>query len=176
MPDTLETRPDSAPAARPDAPPAPAPAAGWREGPIGRRNVVWGWCGIVLGPTVGSILMAWCFAGPFPAPVPWLEDYESVERRMLRLAHVAMVMVPLINIVFGHSIDATDLPERWKRRASWLAALAIPGVPLGLTLGALFWVPLKYLSVPGVYAFIAGLAIMAWGKVRAARRTAGDGG
>lgn len=154
------------------------PGAGWREGPIGRRNVVWGWCAIVLGPSVGSILMAWCFganntAGPFPAPFPWLEDYGSVERRMLRLAHVAMVMIPLINIVLGHELDQVALSGRWKRRASWLAALAIPGVPLGLTLaGVSGVVDLKYLSVPGVYAFIAALAIVAVGKVRQHRAPA----
>jgi hypothetical protein len=154
-----------------EAPAAPAqqPAGPWTEGPIGRKNVMWGWCGIVLGPTVGSILMAWCFAGPFPAPVAWLDDYGSVERRMLRLAHVAMVMIPLINIVFGKEIDRVLLSDTWKRRASWLVAFAIPGVPFGLTLGALFWVPLKWLSVPGVYAFIAGLAIIAVGKVRQVR-------
>src|SRR5437868_449963 len=110
------------------------PATGWREGPIGRRNVVWGWCAIVLGPTGGSILMAWCFAGPFSAPVPWLESYDSVERRVLRLAHVAMVMIPLINIVLGHELDQIALSAAWKRRASWLGIIAIPGVPLGLFL------------------------------------------
>ncbi|MFC1706502.1 hypothetical protein ACFL59_06715 [Planctomycetota bacterium] len=148
---------------------ASANGYGWREGPIGRRNTVWGWCGIVAGPTVGSILMAWVFAGPFLSPLTWLEDYVSVERRMLRLAHVALVMIPLINIVFGHTIDAVALPDRWKRLASWLVALAMPIVPLGMILGAVVWVPLKYLSSPGVYALIAGLAIMAVGKVRQAR-------
>lgn len=158
---------ESPPAAESLEPRAPEPD-------FGRRNIVWGWCGIVAGPTVGSILMAWCFAGPFPAPLPWLEDYGSVERRMLRLAHVAMVMIPLINIVFGRELDRADLSPLWKRRASWLCALAIPGVPFGLTLGALIWVPLKWLSVPGVYAFIAALAIMAAGQVRAARRGRGS--
>lgn len=160
----------SAPAAGASGPSASAAAPRWPEGPIGRRNTVWGWCGIVLGPTVGSILMAWCFAGPFPAPpLEGWDDYGSVQRRMMRLAHVAMVMIPLINIVFGHEIDQVALSDRWKRRASWLCALAIPGVPLGLALGAIFWVPLKWLSVPGVYAFIAALAIIAVGKVRQMR-------
>ncbi len=175
--DVIDAAPAGAPPAAAPAPAAPtaADSFSWREGPIGRLNTTLGWCGIVLGPTTGSILMAWCFAGPFPAPVPWLEDYESVERRMLRLAHVALVMIPLINIVFGHSIDRTDLSETWKRRASYLVAFAIPGVPFGLILGSLFWVPLKWASVPGVYAFIAGLAIMAVGKVRWARREASSG-
>ena len=111
--------------------------------------------------------MAWCFAGPFPAPpLEGLDDYGSVQRRMLRLAHVALVMIPLINIVFGKEIDRVALSETWKSRASWLVALAIPGVPLGLMLGAFIWVPLKWASVPGVYAFIAGLAIIAVGKYR----------
>jgi len=154
-----------------EAPPAaPCAASG---GPVGRRNLVWGWCAIVLGPTVGSILMCWCFAGPFPAPLPWLEDYGSVERRMLRLAHVALVMLPVINILFGREIDHVPLTETWKRRASWLCALAIPGVPFGLMLGALVWVELKWLSVPAVYGLIAALSIMAVGQVRKARL---DGG
>lgn len=150
-------------------PPAVAapPAARPSDEPIfGRRNVMWGWVAIVAGPTVGSILMAWCFAGPFPSPMERLADYEGVERRMLRLAHVAMVMIPLINIVFGGHLDKAVLSPVWKTRASYLALLAIPGVPFGLTLGALIWVPLKWLSVPGVYAFIAALAIMAVGQWR----------
>ncbi|HVJ94568.1 MAG TPA: hypothetical protein VM580_32505 [Labilithrix sp.] len=141
----------------------------WRDGPIGRKNVVWGWCGIVLGPSVGSIMMAWCFSGPFQAPMAQLAEYDSLERRMLRLAHVALVMLPLINIAFGKEIDQVRLSEKWKRHASFLCLQSIIGVPLGLTLGGLFWVPLKYLSGPSVYGFIVALALIAVGKVRQAR-------
>src|SRR5437870_2282484 len=73
----------------PPAAPAAAPARAADEPIFGRPNIMWGWVGIVLGPTVGSILMAWCFAGPFPSPMERLADYDGVERRMLRLAHVA---------------------------------------------------------------------------------------
>jgi hypothetical protein len=150
----------------PPVAPAAAPARAADEPIFGRPNIMWGWVGIVLGPTVGSILMAWCFAGPFPSPMERLADYDGVERRMLRLAHVAMVMIPLINVVFGMHLDRAVLSPVWKRRASTLALIAIPGVPIGLTLGALIWVPLKWLSVPGVYAFIAALAINAVGQWR----------
>jgi hypothetical protein len=135
----------------------------WREGPIGRRNVVWGWFGIVLGPLSGSILMAWSFDGPFDVPAI-LGEYDHVNRRVMRLAHVAMLMLPLLNIVYGKEIDFTSLGERWKRIGSWCAIVAMIGVPLGLVLAALVHNQMKYISTLPVYCLIAAFAIMAYGK------------
>ncbi len=135
------------------------------EGPIGRRNVVWGWTTMILGALSGSILMAWSFDGPFPAP-PGFEDYTHVSRRLVRLAHVALFMLPLINVSFGKDIDATSLSDTWKERASWLAIVGMIGIPLGLTLGGIIALPLKYTSVIPVFSLLAALSLMAWGKVR----------
>jgi len=143
---------------------AGAAAARWREGPIGRRNVVWGWCGIVLGPLSGSILMAWSFGGPFDPPQV-LGEYGDLNRRVMRLAHVAMLMLPLINVVYGKEIDFTALSDRWKRIGSWCAIIAMIGVPLGLVLASLIHNQLKYVSSGPVYCLIAAFAIMAYGKV-----------
>lgn len=135
------------------------------DGAIGRRNVVWGWTTMILGALSGSILMAWSFNGPFPPP-PGFEDYTHVSRRLVRLAHVALFMLPLINVSFGKDIDDTALSETWKQRASWLAIVGMIGIPLGLMLGGIIALPLKYISVIPVYSLLAALGLMAWGKVK----------
>jgi hypothetical protein len=142
--------------------PAPAPL----EGPIGRRNVVWGWVTMPLGAISGSILMAWSFAGPF-APPSGFHDYTDLPRRMVRLAHIAVFMLPIINILVGKELDRLALPEAWKRFTSWSAIVGMIGIPLGLTLGALFWLPLKWVAVPGVSGLMVALLLVAWGRVRA---------
>ena len=139
------------------------------EGPIGRRNVVWGWATMVLGALSGSILMAWSFDGPFPAPSGFT-DYAELPRRLTRLAHVALFALPLINVVFGKNIDQADLPEAWKQAASWLAIVGMIGIPFGLLCGALIHVQLKYVSALPVFALMTALAILAGGKVRQHRR------
>ena len=135
---------------------------------IGLRNVTWGWATMVLGVVSGSILMAWSFDGPFAAP-PGFHDYTDLSRRMVRLAHVALFMLPLINVVLGRELDRMPLDDRWKELASWSALVGMFGVPLGLTLGALVHIHLKYVAVPPVTAMMLALAIMSWGALRSRR-------
>jgi hypothetical protein len=154
---------------------APAPSDGSTSGgaylseyPIGRRNIAWGWTCMWLGIVSGSILMAWSFAGPFPAPGGF-EDYGMLSRRMSRLAHIAQIMLPIINILLGRDLDRLPLTTRWKQICSWSAIIGLIGVPLGLYLGALVDIRLKYVSVLPVNAFLLALYLMALGTVRAWR-------
>ena len=136
------------------------------HGPIGRRNVVWGWVTMLLGATLGTVLMAWSFDGPFPAP-PGFEDYGSLARRLMRLAHVAWFMLPLINIVLGRDVDATALPDGLKQLASWGALASILGIPVGLIVDSLvqYHAGLVLSSLGGTGLFV-GIALVAWGKLR----------
>jgi len=135
------------------------------EGPIGQRNVVWGWSTIGLGAFTGIILMCWSFAGPFPPP-PGFHDYGDLSRRMVRLAHIALFMLPIINILIGKDLDQLALSDKWKRICSISGLIAMIGIPLGLTLGALIWIHLKYVAMIPTYALLFSLCIMAVGKVR----------
>ena len=145
--------------------PAAEPSA---QTDIGRRNVVWGWATIVLGVVSGAILMSWSFAGPFPTP-PGFHDYADLTRRMVRLAHIAMFMLPLINIALGHDLDSLPLSSKWKQICSWCGLIGMVGVPLGLILGGLVHIWLKLVAVPGVYAFMLALGIMGVGKLKGER-------
>jgi hypothetical protein len=132
---------------------------------IGRRNIVWGWATIGMGAVTGLILMSWSFAGPFPAPSGF-EDYADLSRRMMRLAHIALFMLPIINILIGKDLDSAVLSDKWKRICSISALIAMIGIPLGLTLAAVIDVRLKYVAMLPSYALLVSLALMGLGKVR----------
>jgi hypothetical protein len=132
----------------------------------GRRNVVWGWSVIGMGAVTGLILMAWSFAGPFEPPAGF-EQYSDLSRRMVRLAHIALFMLPIINILIGKDLDGAILSDRWKLWCSISGLVAMIGIPLGLTLGALIDIRLKYVAMVPAYALLLALAVMAVGMVRA---------
>ncbi len=135
---------------------------------FGRRNVVWGWAVIGLGAVSGLVLMSWSFAGPF-APPPGFTNYSDLARRMVRLAHIALFMLPIINILIGKDLDGAALSDRWKLTCSVAGLIAMIGIPLGLTLGALVDIRLKYVAMLPAYALLVALAVMAVGIIRAQR-------
>src|SRR5687767_1710654 len=122
------------------------PGAHLAARPVGRRNLLWGWMTMWIGILSGSVLMAWSFSGPFAAPAGF-EDYSDLSRRMARLAHVAQVMLPLINVLIGRELDSLALTRKWKDICSWSAIIGMIGVPLGLYLGAVVHIHLKYVSL-----------------------------
>lgn len=134
---------------------------------LGLLCVSWGWATMVLGIVSGSLLGMFAFAGPFPAPKGW-EDYASLTRRMVRLAHIAFIMLPIITILYGNHIDAASLPDQWKEWGCYLMIFGMWGVPVLLILAGVFWLPFKYLEVLPVTAVLAALSIMAagyWGHL-----------
>jgi len=142
---------------------------GWPEGAIGRRNVVWGWIGICSGAISGLIIGGWSFGGVIPPP-PGFENYGDLARRMVRLAHVAMFMLPIINILIGKELDGLALSDTWKRRASTLALVGMIGIPLGLLLGGLIHPLLQHVLGLPACCLLAALALVAYGKVKQAPR------
>ena len=124
--------------------------------------VAWGWATMVLGIASGSMLGMFAFAGPFPAPKGW-EDYTSLPRRMVRLAHIAFVALPLICVNYGQSIDAAVLSESTKQIAAFLMIFGMIGVPVLLILAGIFWLPFKYLEAAPVTAILVAFCIMAAG-------------
>lgn len=132
---------------------------------IGRRNVTWGWATMLLGACLGTVLMAWSFDGPLPAP-PGFTEYGLLARRLARLAHVAWFALPLINVVLGRDLDDTALPDPLKQVASWGAIAAMFGIPVGLLLAALVHQAGLLLSVAGGSGLFAAIALVAWGKLR----------
>ncbi|MCB0350493.1 MAG: hypothetical protein KDD38_04880 [Bdellovibrionales bacterium] len=133
------------------------------ENTIGHELVVWGWCWMILGILSGSILGMWSFAGPLPLPKGY-ERYDSLPRRMTRLAHVAMFALPLITISYGDHIDATALSSSLKKLGGYSMIGCMIGIPITLIMGS-FKNVLKYLSyIPVAMGFVA-LGLMAYGQL-----------
>lgn len=133
----------------------------------GARNVRWGLVLLPLGLLSGLGLSLFAFV-PLVPPPGGFESYGDLPRRMARLAHIAAVMLPLINIVIGSKLDRLALKPQRKRWASWLllgGALSLPPALLAQALSP----TLAALHVSGAPAFALTLALLitAMGAFRA---------
>lgn len=127
----------------------------------GQLNIHLGWITITLGIISGSIIGMWSFAGPFKTPKGHT-NYTDLNRRLVRLAHIAFFMLPLISVVYGQHIDQIPLSDQWKMIGSYCWIVCMYGVPIFLTLAS-FYLPFKYLEVIPVSAGTVSLFIMAYG-------------
>ena len=125
---------------------------------FGQLNITLGWIWMVTGITSGAILGCWSFGGPFPTPKTYT-NYDDLPRRLVRLAHIACFMLPLISINYGHHIDLIPLTDTWKMIGSYGLIICMFGVPT-LLFAASFYLPFKYLEVVPVSAGLLSLAIM----------------
>ena len=96
-------------------------------------NEWFGWFWLSVGLCVG----AWMGLG-FRRP-DWLGGYGSWPRRMVRLGHIAMIMLGVLNILFAHSAARIALPQFWTGFASIGLVVGALGMPLGCFLAA--WRP-----------------------------------
>lgn len=92
-----------------------------------------GWFWLSVGLCVG----AWMGLG-FRKP-DWLGGYGSWPRRMVRLGHIAMIMLGVLNILFAVSTDRIALPHFWTGFASIGFIVGAVCMPLGCFLAA--WRP-----------------------------------
>jgi hypothetical protein len=74
--------------------------AGRMEAVVYRLNLIAGWVGILAGFITGAV------QGVFFTRPNWLGGYGSWERRMLRLGHIALVALGLINIAFWATAES----------------------------------------------------------------------
>ena len=128
---------------------------------IGKANIFAGWLTMWLGILSGAVIGLYAFAGPFPTP-PGHREYGDLPRRMVRLGHIALIALPLINIVYGWHIDSIPLAESTKLLGSRGMIVCMVGVPLFLFLGSV-WPIFKYVEAIPVTAGFVGLAIMSYG-------------
>lgn len=134
---------------------------------VGHLNIAFGWAWMTLGFVSGMLmgLRAEQFGlntlneGP-----TWLGGYGSVPRRLIRLGHVAFIMLSVLNLLFGLFIDGAALPLIWKLVGSYAMIFGAVGVPL-LCVAAARYRPLKILLGLPASAMLAGNVIIAWGYV-----------
>ncbi len=110
-------------------------------------NEIFGWAAILLAIAMGISI------GLRFQRDDWLGGYGSLRRRMIRLAHVALAALGIINIEFAHTIRDLALPDRLVTAASWaliVAALSMPACCLANARGtrrfALFGLPVSSLA------------------------------
>ena len=115
-------------------------------------NITFGFAWICVGILLGAP-MALSFLH-----ADWLGGYGSLDRRLLRLAHVAFIMLSLLNVIYGYAWKTGSLGTFPQRAAS--AGLIAGAVLLPLTLLAgirvkrLLW----FLPVPFTLVFCAMLS------------------
>ena len=125
---------------------------------IGKRNVSFGWFWILVGLVVGAVMGTWAFNGPLPSPVG---DYSSLPRRMLRLSHIAFIMLGIINILYGYGLEKIRLRKVGSVCMIYGAIL----MPVFL-IAAVFFEPLKYLTMIPATLVVVAVSIMVFGQIK----------
>jgi hypothetical protein len=103
---------------------------------VGLRNVRGGIVLLSLGLAMGLLLSLYAFVPMVPHVPASLDQYDDLPRRLLRLAHIAAIMLPVINIVLGGWLDRLTLSARTKDLASRFLLWGAAGVPSALVLEA----------------------------------------
>lgn len=130
---------------------------------LGRRTKLWGLALMPLGLCWGLALSLYAFH-PILTPPPMLADPTSLPRRLLRLAHIAAVMLPLITVVVAERLDTLPLSANTRVWVSRLLLWPAVGLPMALAAEALV-APLQWLHPSGApaMAFTAALTVIGWG-------------
>jgi hypothetical protein len=125
---------------------------------IGARNVRGGIVLLSGGLVLGLVASLYAFVPMVPQVPAALDQYDDVARRLLRLAHIAALMLPLINIVLGGWLDRLTMPIARKVAVSHALLWGAVGVPLALAFEAA-WAPARewHLSGLPVLAFCGGV-------------------
>ncbi len=133
---------------------------------IGGRNVRGGLILVSVGLLAGLAMSLYAFQ-PIVKPPAALDQYDDLPRRLLRLAHIAAIMLPLLNIVLGGWLDRLKLPLAAKKWSSWLMLLGAILVPLALAAEAV-WAPARAVHLPAlpVTGFCVGVLIVSIGALR----------
>ena len=99
----------------------------------GQANIAVAWCMIALSLMGGAVLGLWSFYGPLTPPAGF-EHYAATPRRLIRLAHIASVMLPVLNLLYVPLLGTTGLLLR--TRILGCRLLLVGTVLLPLTLAA----------------------------------------
>lgn len=133
-----------------------------------------GWTSIAAGIGVGMMLGLWSFDGPLEVP-QILGAYGDTARRMVRLGHIAMVALGMLNVVWA--LDRGSPEERRDQGIGCAGRLLILGcstLPLVLFAAAAFR-PLKYLLPLPAGCVLAAVCWAALGAWRASLRDPSGG-
>ena len=113
-------------------------------------NEKFGWASILLG-IVSGIWLGLNFHKDV-----WLGGYNSLRRRLVRLGHIALIGLGMVNLLFVHSAGRLNADASQLTQISWLLMVGAVSMPLACFLTA--WNPrLKPLFVIPVASLVAGI-------------------
>lgn len=119
-------------------------------------SIVVGWITMVGGVVSGSII------GLLFHRDDWLGGYNSFQRRLVRLAHIAFFGIGILNILFGLTATALSLSPDATRIGSTSLMIAAVAMPANCLLTAwrtpfrhLFFIPVLAVTV-GILSVLVG--------------------
>ena len=119
---------------------------------------------LLLGAISGLVIGLWSFGGPLPEPA-WIGGYSELPRRLIRLGHIALFALGMINLMLARQHAGFGLPERTTRLG--LAAMNIGNLLMPALLFATVFLPaMTYLLAAPALAVTLALAIAAHGGWR----------
>jgi len=141
-----------------------------KHGLIGARNVKAGLTLLALSLVGGLAMSLYAFVPMVRVP-EGLIDYDDLPRRLFRLAHIAAVMLPLLNVVCGLVLDRLRLSVGLKELTSVLLLAGAVGLPLALAAQGLSPVARGWhVAGPPAVAMTAAAVLMAVGAARTPAR------
>jgi hypothetical protein len=140
---------------------------------IGARNIKTGLALLALSLVGGLAMSLYAFVPMVRVP-EGLIQYDDLPRRLLRLAHVAAVIVPLLNVICGLLLDRIRLTRPVKELTSLLLLVGAVGLPLALAAEALSSTAREWhVAGPPAVAATLGAVLMAVGAVRTSAKELG---
>ncbi|MBI4605353.1 MAG: hypothetical protein HY721_25600 [Planctomycetes bacterium] len=134
----------------------------------GHWNLALAWWLVGLGLVLGAVLGLWSFGGPLDPPAG-LERHDGLPRRLLRLAHIALVALPALNLLYVPWLGRTGWSDRWRHAGAGLLLFGTLALPACLAAAA-FWRPALVLTPAPVSSLIAAVFILASGLLVSPRR------
>lgn len=128
-------------------------------------NRTCGWASLALGVGSGLVLGLWSFDGPLQVPA-WIGAYGDTSRRLVRLGHIALIGLGILDILLAKELVHAQLGPGAKRVASLTMILGNVSLPLALFAASLHR-PLKYALAPAASCVFVALCIAAFGARRA---------
>lgn len=122
-------------------------------------NETFGWISVLVGLLLGVAL------GLAFHREDWLGGYVSLRRRLVRLAHISLVALGFLNILFGLSLGHLPLRPTGLWVASW--ALMVGAISMPACCGLAAWRPaLRQLFAIPIASLLLGVSLVVWGGFR----------
>ena len=122
-------------------------------------NAAFGWLWITLGMATGALIGLRFYRED------WLGGYDSWRRRLVRLGHISLFGLGILNVLFAFTLPHVPLAAWEKSLASW--CFVIGGVAMPLVCGLAAWKrELRHLFVVPVASLLTAAITITRGVMR----------